>query len=42
MPKRPADDVNVETAIQATGIKDDDWMQKLLEVDEEQLVLIVS
>jgi hypothetical protein len=32
MPKRPADDANIENAIQATGIKDDDWMQKLLEV----------
>ena len=42
MPKRPANGVNVEPAIQATGIKDDDWMQKLLEVDEEQLILIVS
>jgi hypothetical protein len=44
MPKRLADsdDANVETAIQATGIKDDDWMQKLLEVDKEQLILIVS
>jgi hypothetical protein len=42
MPKRPADDANVETAIQAAGIEDDDWMQKLLEVDKEQLILIVS
>ena len=41
-PKRPADDPDVETAIQAAGIKDDDWIQKLLEVDEEQLLLIVS
>ena len=40
MPKRPADDV--ETAIQAAGINDDDWMQKLLEVDKEELILIVS
>jgi hypothetical protein len=29
--KRPADDADVETAIQAAGIKDDDWIQKLLE-----------
>ena len=43
MPKRPAeDDANVETAIQAAGIKDNDWVQKLLEVDKEQLTLIVS
>ena len=42
MPKRPAEDANVETAIRAAGIKDDDWMQKLLEVDKEQLILIVS
>jgi hypothetical protein len=39
--KRPADDADVETAIQAAGIKDDDWIDKLLEVDEEQLILIV-
>ena len=42
MPKRPADDANVETAIQAAGIEDDDWIQKLLKVDKEQLILIVS
>jgi hypothetical protein len=42
MPKRPAEDANVETAIQAAGIKDDDWMQKLLEVAKEQLILIVT
>ena len=41
-PKRPADDPDVETAIQSAGIKDDDWIQKLLEVDKEQLILIVS
>ena len=29
-PKRPADDADVETAIQAAGIKDSDWIQKLL------------
>ena len=27
MPKQLAEDANVETAIQATSIKDDDWMQ---------------
>ncbi|KAI0288566.1 hypothetical protein BC826DRAFT_971488 [Russula brevipes] len=44
MPKRPADDADadVETAIQATRINDDDWMNKLLEVDQEKLILIVS
>lgn len=42
MPKRPADDADVETAIQATGIEDDDWVQKLLEVDKEQLIQIVN
>ncbi|KAH9999632.1 hypothetical protein BJV74DRAFT_986526 [Russula compacta] len=31
------DDANVETAIQAARIKDDDWMQKLLELDKEHL-----
>jgi hypothetical protein len=41
-PKRPADDLDVATAIQAAGIKDDDWIQKLLEVDKEQLTLIAS
>ncbi|KAI0282488.1 hypothetical protein BGY98DRAFT_912213 [Russula aff. rugulosa BPL654] len=42
-PERPDDvDVDVETAIQAAGINDDDWLQKLLEVDEEQLILIIS
>jgi hypothetical protein len=40
--KRPVDDSDVETAIQSTGIKDDDWIQKLLEVDKEELILIVS
>jgi hypothetical protein len=40
--KRPADDADVETAIQAAGIKDDDWIQKLLEVDKDQLILIIS
>jgi hypothetical protein len=39
---QPANDANIETAIQAAGIKDDDWMQKLLEVDKEQLIQIVS
>jgi hypothetical protein len=42
MPKRRADDPDVETAIQSTGIKDDDWLQKLLEVDKDELILIVS
>ena len=42
MSKRPADDADVETAIQAAGITDNDWMQKLLKVDREQLILIVS
>jgi hypothetical protein len=42
MPKRPADDANLETAIQAAGISDDDWMKKLVEVDKEELLLIVS
>jgi hypothetical protein len=41
--ERPDDvDVDVETAIQAAGINDDDWLQKLLEVDNEQLILIIS
>jgi hypothetical protein len=30
------------TAIQAAGIKDDDLIQKFLEVDKEQLTLIIS
>ena len=42
MRKRPADDADVETAIQAAGIEDGDWIQKLLEVNTEQLTLIVS
>lgn len=42
MPKRSADDADVETAIQATNIDDDDWMQKLLQVDEDPLILIIS
>jgi hypothetical protein len=42
MPKRRADDPDVETAIQSTGVKDDDWLQKLLEVDKDELILIVS
>ena len=42
MPKRPLDDADVETAIQAVNIDDDDWMQKLLEVDKDPLVLIIS
>ena len=41
-PKRPADDLDVATAIQAAGIKYDDWIQKLFEVDKEQLTLIAS
>ena len=41
-PKRPADDADVATAIQAAGIKDDDRIQKVLEVDKKQLTLIVS
>ncbi|KAI0286179.1 hypothetical protein BC826DRAFT_918404 [Russula brevipes] len=42
MPKRPADDANVETAFQAADINDDYWMKKLLEVDKDQLTLILS
>jgi hypothetical protein len=37
-----ADNPDVETAIKATGIKDHNWMQKLLKVDKEQLILIIS
>ena len=40
--KRPADDVDVESAVQAAGIKDGDWVQKLLDVEEKQLVLLIS
>jgi hypothetical protein len=41
-PKRLADNSDVETAIHAAGIKDDDWIQKLLEVDKEHLILIIG
>ena len=41
--KPQVDDVDVESAVQAAGIKDDDWVQKLLDVEEEQqLILIIS
>jgi hypothetical protein len=42
MPERRADNSNVETAIQAAGINDNDWITKLLEVDKDQLILILS
>src|SRR6266852_1481166 len=41
-PKRPVDNVEVEEAMQAVGIEDNDWLQKLLAVEREQLVLIIS
>jgi len=40
--KRLVNDVDVEFAIAAAGIKDDDWLQKLLDLEEEQLILIIS
>ena len=39
--KPQVDDIDVESAVQAAGIKDDDWVQKLLDVEEEQLILII-
>lgn len=36
------DNADVETAIQSAGIKDDNWIQKLLEVDRDELIQIVS
>jgi hypothetical protein len=41
-PKRLADNFVVKTAIHAAGIKDDDWIQKVFEVDKEHLILIIS
>ncbi len=40
--KRLVNDVDVEFAIAAAGIKDDNWLQKLLDLEEEQLILIIS
>ena len=39
---RPSDDPDVKTAILSAGIIDNDWIQKLLKVNKEQLILIVS
>jgi hypothetical protein len=38
----PEDGTYVETAVQDFDIKDDNWIQKLLEVDKDQLTLIIG
>src|SRR5258708_24433981 len=40
--KRPVDDTDVETAIQALDIKDNNWIQKFLEINKEQLALVIG
>lgn len=40
--KRLADELDVESAVEAAGIEDNDWLQKLLGVEKEQLILIIS
>jgi hypothetical protein len=38
----PADRTDVKTAIQDVNIKDNSWIQKLLEADQDQLTLIIG